>query len=316
MKKILMTCTLLALTAGFAYAGPGGLNLGWDDCGGLPASLNKVSACASNSGINTLVGSFVAPSCVNAMSANEIVMDVQTPGATLTPWWGMRSGSCRASASLAGNFDFTTGPFTCYDYWQGGAIGAIQEDAPVGNRVRIKGVFALPAGDARITAIAEGTEVYSYKANINNAKTVGLGACAGCQHRAQLDQDQPAGLGAVRWQVREHARRAELRDLAGWHRWRLPGCYPREEHHVGIGQGALPVIPAVSYARGGRREMAASIVFASRFVVYWPKILVQGGANWCTMQHADLPTVPALFGWISGGRFGREVPAGMRGDAA
>jgi hypothetical protein len=36
------------------------------------------------------------------------------------------------------------GPFTCYDYWQGGAIGAIQEDAPVGNRVRIKGVFALP----------------------------------------------------------------------------------------------------------------------------------------------------------------------------
>ena len=77
MKKILMACTLLALTAGFAHAGAGGLNLGWDDCGGLPASLNKASTCTSNAGINTLIGSFVAPSCVNAMSANEIVMDVQ-----------------------------------------------------------------------------------------------------------------------------------------------------------------------------------------------------------------------------------------------
>jgi hypothetical protein len=181
MKKILMACTLLALTAGFAYAGAGGLNLGWLDCGGAPPSLDRVFACNTNSGLNTLVGSFVAPSCVNAMSANEIVMDVQTPGVALTPWWGMRTGQCRAGASLAGNFDFTGGPFTCYDYWQGGAIGAIQEDAPIGNRVRIKGVFALPSGDARVGPIAEGTEVYSFKANINNAKSSGLGACAGCQ---------------------------------------------------------------------------------------------------------------------------------------
>jgi hypothetical protein len=182
MKKILMACTLLALTAGFAHAGAGGLNLGWNDCGGTPATLDRVFACNTNTGVlNALYGSFLAPSCVNAMSANEIVMDVQTPGATLTPWWGMRTGSCRASSSLGGNFDFTAGPVTCYDYWQGGAIGAIQEDPPVGNRVRIKGVFALPAGDARITGIAEGTEVYSFKANINNAKSTGLGACAGCQ---------------------------------------------------------------------------------------------------------------------------------------
>jgi hypothetical protein len=66
------------------------------------------------------------------------------------------------------------------DYWQGGAIGAISQDAPVGNRAKIKGVFALPAGDSRITGILEGTEVYSFKAVINNAKTTGLGACAGC----------------------------------------------------------------------------------------------------------------------------------------
>jgi hypothetical protein len=180
-KTLLMTSAFLALTAGIAAAGAGGLNLGWNDCGGLPGSLDRVFACNTNTGtINTLVASFVAPSFVTAMSANEIVMDIQTVGVSLTPWWGMRTGACRASSSLAGNFDFTTGPFSCYDYWQAGAIGSIAQDAAVGNRARVKGVFALPAGDARITGISEGTEVYSFKANINNAKTVGLGACAGC----------------------------------------------------------------------------------------------------------------------------------------
>jgi hypothetical protein len=180
-KTLLMSCAFLALTAGIAAAGAGGLNLGWNDCGGLPPTLNEVFACSANTGaLHTLVGSFVAPSFVTAMSANEIVFDIQTVGVSLTPWWGMRTGACRAASSLAGSFDFTIGPFTCYDYWQAGAIGALSQDAAVGNRARVKGVFALPAGDARITGIPEGTEVYSFKANINNAKSTGLGACAGC----------------------------------------------------------------------------------------------------------------------------------------
>jgi hypothetical protein len=176
----------------------GGLNLGWGDCGGLPASLNEAFACDTNVGIHTLVGSFVAPSRVTAMSANEIVMDVQSTGTSLVAWWGMRSGACRAGASLSANFNFTAGPFTCYDYWQAGAIGSISESVPLQNRARILGVFALPAGDPRITGILEGTEVYSFKANINNAKTTGLGACAGCLTGVcivlnSIKLNQPAG---------------------------------------------------------------------------------------------------------------------------
>jgi len=197
-KTLLLSCAFLALTAGIAAAGAGGLNLGWDDCEGLPPTLDRVILCNTNAGINTLVGSFVAPSFVTAMSANEIVMDIQTVGVSLTPWWGMRTGACRASASLSGDFNFAGGPFTCYDYWQSGAIGALSQDAAVGNRARIKGVFALPAGDARITGIPEGTEVYSFKANINNAKSTGLGACAGCSLGAcivlnSIKLNQPVG---------------------------------------------------------------------------------------------------------------------------
>jgi hypothetical protein len=179
-KTLLFTCALVALTAGVALAGPGGLNLGWLDCEGLPASENRIFACNTNSGVHTLVGSFFAPCCITAASANEIVMDVQTTGVSLAAWWGMRTGACRTAASLLSSYDFTGGPFTCYDYWQGGASGGISEDAPIGNRVRIKALGALPAGSPLITAIGEGFEVYSFKANINSAKSAGLGACAGC----------------------------------------------------------------------------------------------------------------------------------------
>ena len=170
-------------------ASAAGIDLGWNDCpGGATYSLTQTFACDTNAGIHTMVGSFVAPAGIEAMSANEIVIEVQTGGPQLAAWWTYGAGQCRAATSLQGNFDFTGGPFTCYDYWQGGAIGALiwqSEGFPYGlNHCRIKGVFALPAGDARITAIPEGTHVYSFKANINNAKSIGLGACGGCGDEA------------------------------------------------------------------------------------------------------------------------------------
>lgn len=198
MKHLWMTSALLAVTAHLASASAGGINLGWDDCGGLPATANRTFACDTNSGSHTLVGSFVAPSGVTAASANEFIMDMQTSGATLSPWWGLRTGMCR-EGSLTASFDFTSGPFTCYDYWQGGSFGAVSMfDPPVGNRARIKGIVAIPAGSPLITSIPEGLEVYSFKALINSAKSTGLGACAGCQDGAcivltSIRINQPVG---------------------------------------------------------------------------------------------------------------------------
>ena len=58
-------------------------------------------------------------------------------------------------------------------------------------------MFALPAGDARITSVPVDLEVYSFKCNINNAKSTGLGACAGCNAEAcivlnEITINQPA----------------------------------------------------------------------------------------------------------------------------
>ena len=200
-KKLLLFTALFALSAGPLWAG--GLNLGWVNCPtGVGYTLTRTSLCSSNSGINTMVGSFVAPGGIDQMSANEVVIDLQTSGALLADWWRMGTGRCRPTA-LGYSFDFTGGPIDCYDYWQGGAIGALQEDPPgTNNRARIKGVFALPAGDSRITSVPVDLEVYSFKLNINNSKTAGLGACAGCNAEAcivlnEIKANQPPPLTTV-----------------------------------------------------------------------------------------------------------------------
>jgi hypothetical protein len=189
ISRMLRRFAFVSLLFCAATASAAGINLGWNDCPSGPTyALAETFACDTNVGIHTMVASFVAPADIHQMSANEIVIDMQTGGSALAPWWTMATGQCRPASSLAGNFDFTTGPFTCYDYWQGGAIGGLQWSSfqPQGNlnRCRIKGVFALPAGDERITSIPEGLEVYSFKANVNSAKSTGLGACAGCSDEA------------------------------------------------------------------------------------------------------------------------------------
>ena len=191
MKRNLYLLGVASLVFGAASASAAGINLGWNDCpGGASYAFTETFACDTNEGVHTIVGSFVAPAGVLAMSANEVVINVQTGGALLPNWWtfGTFLGTvqCRATASLAANSDFTGGPFTCYDYWQGGAIGALAWSVLpyTTNRCRIKGVFALPADDPRITAVPEGTEVYSFKCVISNAKSTGLGSCAGCSDEA------------------------------------------------------------------------------------------------------------------------------------
>ena len=199
MKLLIAALAVILATALAPRSAHGsGINLSWDDCGANGTQI-KTFACDTNVGLHTMVGSFVAPLGIEAMSANEIVLDLQSTAAAIPAWWQMRTGLCRPQSALSGNWDFTGGPFSCYDYWQGGAIGAIVMDPPVGNFTRIKGVFALPAGDPRIGYVDERWEVYSFKLRVTNLKTTGAGACIGCEAGAcivlrSIRLNQPAPL--------------------------------------------------------------------------------------------------------------------------
>jgi hypothetical protein len=173
-KTLLITGALLALTVGMASAA--GLNLSWTDCGLNGASV-RTFACTSNSGTNIAVSSYIVPAGVDSANSNEIVIDIQTSGATLPSWWMMGTGFCRPT-SLSMNFSGFTGP--CMDYWAGRGAGGSNYTAPFGppNRARVKAVWALSRLDAG--PIPTDQEVYSNNLFINNAKSFGAGACGGC----------------------------------------------------------------------------------------------------------------------------------------
>jgi hypothetical protein len=217
-KSRLLLCVLVRLLCCAARAAASGFNLGWNDSpSGATYALAETFACDTNVGTHTMVGSFVAPPWVNAMTANEIVIDIATSGAQLPAWWTYGTSQRRPAASLVGDFDFTGGSFTCTDYWQNGAIGAPDWSANITNRCRIRGVFALSAGSPLITSLTAGTEYHSFKCRINDLKSTGLGACAGCADQAcivlniltiqqlapnpvQMRLTNPANMQYVLWQ--------------------------------------------------------------------------------------------------------------------
>ena len=208
-KTLLLGAALLALSASVASAA--GINFGWNDCGGLPASVNKNFACNSNTLSGAiLVGSFVPPAGSTAITGEEIVIDIQSASANLPAWWQFKNaGTCRATGAFSTNADFTSGPFTCADYFVGGATGnftAFNPNIVPGqtNRARIQILYAVPPTSAG--PVDENLEYYAFKLTVLGAKTVGAGACGGCLDPVclvlnEIKLTQPVGVGNYRLQT-------------------------------------------------------------------------------------------------------------------
>lgn len=194
--------TLATLVAGLLFAAcahaQGGVNLTWNSCVGPTAAT---FACNTNTGSSFfLFGSFVAPDGVTQMSANEIVVDVQTFSPTFPSWWEFKNtGACRQNA-LSISFDATTDVSgVCADYWQGqaaGGIAAYQTTAP--NRRRILAVGAVPPSS--LGPLEAGTEYFSFRLAINRSATTGTGSCTGCTvpvciGLTSIKLTQPVGVG-------------------------------------------------------------------------------------------------------------------------
>jgi hypothetical protein len=87
---------------------------------------------------------------------------------------------------VATNANFTGGPFTCVDPWQGAASGGQSFDYPVSgygpDRGRIRAVFAVPPGTG--TPVNNASELYLCRVVFSHSKSTGIGACAGCLNGA------------------------------------------------------------------------------------------------------------------------------------
>jgi hypothetical protein len=176
---------LLAVLAGAlasvapAAADPG-LRLSWDHCAADGLVANKAFACDTNTGTELLFGSFELPVDVPGVQGLEFSMDIAPTSDVLPAWWELGGvGACRGtSLSLLAVPPVPSG--TCVDLMGDGATGGLGSfttglDGP--NIVRFTaGVFVpAPGFDA-----AAGTDYFGFVLAIHNQKTVGSGACGGC----------------------------------------------------------------------------------------------------------------------------------------
>src|SRR5206468_8133199 len=131
-----------------------------------------------------MVASFRPPPGIDHFLGLSSQIDINTDQASLPDWWKHGSGQCRTTNGMTVNFDFTSGPFTCADFFSGQAAGGFAYDVGFGSpdRARLRIQCAIPFGTE--TAVDPSTEYYAYKVNILRAKTTGTGSCAGCQTAA------------------------------------------------------------------------------------------------------------------------------------
>jgi hypothetical protein len=181
-KTLLMTGVLLAMTASIASAG---ISLSWNDCAVEAAVVNKNFACNTNGANHDMFIALDPPPSVTATNGHNSFIDLQSASPTLPAWWDLKNtGSCRAT-SLLGSGDFSTaapsGGFgACQDPWQGVGSGSIPGyNLNFGGPNRVRMVTGISVSGFS-SAMNQGTQYYSMKVRINSAKTVGTGACAGC----------------------------------------------------------------------------------------------------------------------------------------
>jgi len=190
MTRQLLASTLLLCAApaliiadpvAAAAVSPPGVNLRWDQCYGDGGVSNKTFACDTNTGSERIVASFELAAPMPTVSGTEFIIDIGTASPTMPTWWQFRSaGSCR-QASLQLSLIPPPGAASCVDWASGtasGGIGAYNVGLHGPNAARMIGAIAVPPSG--LVALDPGIEYLLGSFTINHAKTVGPGACTGC----------------------------------------------------------------------------------------------------------------------------------------
>lgn len=184
-----------------ALAAAGQINLRWNACWGDGGIMNKLFACNTNAGTNTLVASFIPPQDVHQATSLDAAIDLAVAGGSVPDWWRFRaSGSCRASSLNTSPAPPATA-VACLDWASGAGFAAVTAYTvgflgPSSAHISVSSL-PVPSIPAELTG---GQEYFAFSLLINNLKTVGTGACAGCDLGAciglkaiQLNVSSPVG---------------------------------------------------------------------------------------------------------------------------
>lgn len=177
MKKLLMTCTLLAMTASMASAQ---LNLYWDDCGG---GTDMTFTCTANTGARfPLVATFIAPVAIPDYFSSTTTLELISDGTVLPDWWKGGAGECR-QGSFVSSDPGAAGLAGCANAYEGvGLFSAVvgYQSNWNGDPRRASITYDAARSEPSPNPIAAGQEVIASMLEITRTKTTGTGACAGC----------------------------------------------------------------------------------------------------------------------------------------
>src|SRR5262245_49163859 len=188
-----ITLRALSLLAVFTCCAPlpslaAGVQLAWSHCvGDAGAIQNAAFACDTNSGTHVIVASFVLGAGMPTVIGTENVIELAAAAPTRPAWWDLRNeGTCRPS-SLSHSLVPVSGDVACADWSAGlmaGGIGAYCVsgdqcvDFPGPNRARVKVFSAVAPQNAQ--DLVGGQSYFTFLLTIDHVKTVGAGACGGC----------------------------------------------------------------------------------------------------------------------------------------
>lgn len=159
-----------------------GVNLRWANCFGEGTGLaNKVFNCGLCSGTNVVVASFIPPTPVPEASALTLTVSIVSSTPVLPAWWDFVAVTgCRAN-SLSANSTANANDVVCIDWSQGQLVSLTRTyNTNIAGPNTARATLASIASEGVSFPLQQSSEYFALNATINNAKTNGTGACAGC----------------------------------------------------------------------------------------------------------------------------------------
>ena len=179
---------LLMLSVLGSPAVAAGVNLSWNACTPDGGTQNKTFACNTNSGSNSLFGSFALASDMANVIGIEARVDITALADSLPAWWRFQGpNACRAAFSAS--FVFDSDPNSnCTDTFGSQATGAVAAvhtywttpQVPGGNPATARALLVAAVPGSMAQDLSAGVEYHGFRLILSAIKTVGSEACSGC----------------------------------------------------------------------------------------------------------------------------------------
>jgi len=163
-------------------ASGGWARLAWDHCRADSGTADRTFDCSTNSGTETIVGSFeLWQDLSHVVSVNARLWLVTNERYSNIPdWWQVYSGGCRAGGLTALSDPSLISGSVCVNAWLPVSANTHTTESLACYEYDEVGTYIVDVACTPSVALEHGVEYLAFALVLSHAKSVGEGACAGC----------------------------------------------------------------------------------------------------------------------------------------